>query len=106
MNTTIFNNIYMCIHKKLQTSSLQFSLYRAAVSTATAMAAGEVVEPFQELESVCQLQCTAVQAVDEPRSRGRSGGDELVTGISSPARVMQNKSVQLQEFEQGGTYTI
>ena len=77
------------------------------------MAAGEVkdfVEPFQEMESVCQLesvpqlQCDAVQAADEPRSTGRSGGDELVTGISSPAKVMQNKSVQLQE--QGGTYTI
>ena len=71
------------------------------------MAVGEAkdfAELFQELESVCQLQCTAVQAVDEPRSRGRSGGDELVTGISSPARVMQTKPVQLQE--QGGTYTI
>ena len=71
------------------------------------MATGEAKDftsSLQEQEDVPQLQCTAVQAVDEPRSRGRSGGDELETGISSPARVMQNKSVQLQE--QGGTYTI
>ena len=66
--------------------------------------AKDFTSSFQEMESVSQLQCDAVQAVDEPRSRGRSGGDELVTGISSQARVMQNKSVQLQE--QGGTYTI
>ena len=74
----------------------------------TAMTVGEAkdfAESLQEMDSaVPQLQCDAVQAVDEPRSRGRSGGDELVTGISSPARVMQNKSVPLQK--QGGTYTI
>ena len=60
----------------------------------------------EEVTYYNQLQCDAVQAVDEPRSRGRSGGDELVTGTSSPVRVMQqqNKSVQLQE--QGGTYII
>ena len=71
------------------------------------MTAGEVkdfADSLQEMESVPQLQCDAVQAVDEPRSRGRSGGDESVTGISSQARLTPTKPVQLQE--QGGTYTI
>ena len=109
MNTITRANLQLYIYN-IHTKQLdqQTAFYMNSCSTAVsiAMTAGEVkdfADSLQELESVPQLQCDAVQAVDEPRSRGRSGGDELVTGISSQARVMQNKSVQLQE--QGGTYT-